>query len=112
MTAEGNSDVGQKREETKQGDQRIGIIYVVKTKTEDGGSPAPESNDGSDAFSRYSKSSIQMMSLNQPLLEDAAEVAKEGAVAINAARKTRLSTELHCSVFYEELMMMIEELQE
>lgn len=54
------------------------------------------------------------MSLNEPLLDDAAEVAKEGAGAINTAvrRKTRLSTELHCSVFYEELMMMIEDLQE
>lgn len=39
--------VGRKREGVKQDDQRIGMIYVVKTKTEDGGSPTPEDNDGS-----------------------------------------------------------------
>lgn len=106
MTAEGNSDVGQNREEIKQDDQRLGMIYVVKTKTEDGGSPTPEDNDGSDAFSRYSNPSVRrrLLGLDQ----------NEGAGANNTAvrRKTRLSTELHCSVFYEELMMLIDELQE
>ena len=112
MTAEGNSTAGRSQHrENKEGIQRIGVALAVKTKTQDGGSnTTPKGNDGSDTFSRYSNPSVRRRLLG---LDDA-EAPNEGAGAINntAVRKTRLTTEVHDSVFYEEMMMMIDELQE
>ena len=97
-------------------------IITVKTKTEDGGSPQVAESDGSDAFSRWSNTNARMTHLLtlegiDPANEDNTDWKalvgyqgfrrlREGGVdhsTTNSTRKTRLSTELHDSVFYEQL---------
>ena len=118
-------DIDQQNNQRKEGV----MVLTVKTKTEDGGSPTTKENDGSDAFSRYSNMSLQMMQLHMSGMNNnvnaaannneggnnnnaqAAAANNEGANANNTIRRTRLSTELHDGAFFE-LMMAIDGLQE
>ena len=105
--------------ESKGGIQKEYLTQAVKTKTKDGGSQATE-NNGSDAFSQYSNTNVRMMHLLG--LDDAEEANEDntdwqqligyqgirrlregGANQDGNARKTRLSTELHGSAFYQQL---------
>ena len=99
-------------------------IITVKTKTEDGGSPRVAESDGSDAFSRWSNTNARMTHLLtlegiDPANEDNTDWKaligyqgfrrlREGGVDLstNSTRKTRLSTELHDSVFHEQLFLV------
>ena len=101
-------------------------IITVKTKTEDGGSARVAESDGSDAFSRWSNTNARMTHLLtlegiDPANEDNTDWKaligyqgfrrlREGGVDLstNSSRKTRLSTELHDSVFYEQLFGRLE----
>ena len=87
-------------------------FVLVKTKTEDGGSPVASSTGRKvrDAFLQYSNNTVRMRHLlgleeaeqanqdNQEDHLDAGVLADKG----NTSRKTRLSFELHDSAFYEE----------
>ena len=87
-------------------------FVLVKTKTEDGGSPVAYSTvrkEGRDAFLHYSNNTVRMGHLlgledaqtaNQDIQEDHLDAVQ--ADKDNTSRKTRLSFELHDSAFYEE----------
>ena len=104
-------------------------IITVKTKTEDGGSPQVAESDGSDAFSRWYNTNARMTHLLtlegiDPANEDNTDWKalvgyqgfrrlREGGVDHSTTnststrkRKTRLSTELHDSVFHEQLFLV------
>ena len=82
-------------------------FVLVKTKTEDGGSPvAPSTSKGRDAFSHYSSDAVRMRHLlghAEAANEDIRDHPDAGVQADkDTSRKTRLSFELHGSAFYEE----------
>mmetsp|Transcript_21059 Transcript_21059/g.38599 ORF Transcript_21059/g.38599 Transcript_21059/m.38599 type:complete len:165 (+) Transcript_21059:252-746(+) len=118
------ADTDERRAEEKDDtlqDKSKQMIITVKTKTEDGGGGSqPTEKNGPDAFSKYSNTNVRMMYLLG--LDDAAGGnednadwqhytgyqgrwrLREGGVNQDGnARKTRLSTELHVSVFYGQL---------
>ena len=87
-------------------------FVLVKTKTEDGGSPVAYSTvrkEGRDAFLHYSNNTVRMRHLlglkeaeqaNQDIQEDHLDAG--GQADKGTSRNTRLSFELHDSAFYEE----------
>ena len=92
-------------------DNKATMVFMVKTKTEDGGTPAPKGNDGLDAFSRYSSISVRMIHRRLMGLNNAGETSEGPGTTINEERKTRLSTEVYPDSILHE-MMMIDEHQE
>jgi hypothetical protein len=120
---DGNNEQEAKRLKQQEGqedqeEEAEQITFVlVKTKTEDGGSPvAPSTSKGRDAFSHYSNDDVRMRHLLG--LEDA-EAANEDirdhldagvqADKGSTSRKTRLSFELHDSAFYDEWFRMLDQ---
>ena len=96
---------------TGEDNNKATMIFMVKTKTEDGGTPAPKDNDGSDAFSLYSNMSVRMIHRRLIGLDNAGETSEGPGTTTNEARKTRLSTEVYPDSILNE-MMMIDEHQE
>ena len=117
------ADTDERRAEEKDAtlqDKNKERIFTAKTKTEDGGSQGTE-NNGSDAFSKYSNTKVRMMHLLG--LDDAVggnednadwqhytgyqgrrRLREGGSNQDGNTRNTRLSTELHDSVFYGQLL--------
>ena len=103
------------QEDTAQEEEAEQITFViVKTKTEDGGSPVVSSTSkGRDAFSHYSSDAVRMRHLlghAEAANEDIRDHPDAGAQADkDTSRKTRLSFELHGSAFYEEWFGMLDQ---
>jgi hypothetical protein len=120
---DGNNEQEAKRLKQQEGqedqeEEAEQITFVlVKTKTEDGGSPvAPSTSTGRDSFSRYSNDAVRMRHLlgledAQAANEDIRDHLDAGVQADNdnTSRKTRLSFELHDSAFYEEWFRMLDQ---
>ena len=109
---DGNNEQVEGQDDIAQEEEAEQITFVlVKTKTEDGGSPVASSasRNGRDAFLHYSNDAVRMMHLLG--LEDAEGVNHQDTqqdhpeAEVNAediTRKTRISFELHNSAFYDE----------
>lgn len=107
---ESKDDNGEDRKLQEESKDDLAEWFVkVKTKTNDGGSPATENEYRPDnAFSRYSNRNVRMMHLlgppdNNDDGDANNEAIREGEANPDAnARKTRLSTELHVRAFLNE----------
>ena len=115
---DGNNEQVEGQDDIAQEEEAEQITFVlVKTKTEDGGSPvAPSTSTGRDSFSRYSNDAVRMRHLlgledAQAANEDIRDHLDAGVQADNdnTSRKTRLSFELHDSAFYEEWFRMLDQ---
>lgn len=92
-------------------------VGLVMTKTQDGGSLKAVCNSAPDAFALYSNGTIRTRTRHMLGMDDEGEIGREDDVAdwqlpaghraniqVDAFRVTRVSTEVHASVYYRLLM--------
>ena len=81
--------------------------FAVPTKTHSGSAPSAPAGSGFDAFSHYSDDATRMRALRTPTAAlDAPRASNAAPERIGARpRKTKISFELHPSLFFEDLFL-------